>query len=80
MYYNQVSAFDRTPISSLKVENTLLTVDNFSLNQLQVGMQDESISSNEVLQWLAVIGLGSIGIFFLIRYLDSPVQSGFKNF
>jgi hypothetical protein len=59
MYYSEVSAFDRTPVS--------LGVQNLPQPGTEVSTAEGSIP--KYAQWLILLG-GAAGIILLIRYLD----------
>ena len=61
MYYSEVSAFDRTPVS--------LDFQNLPQPGTEVSTTEGSIP--EYAQWLILLG-GAAGIILLIRYLDKP--------
>lgn len=72
MYYSATSAFDRTPISNIQVENSIPKAT-------PAEVVENSTNGNDVMFW-SLMGLSAFGIYMLIRYLDSSGYTGSKIF
>ncbi|HLO59225.1 MAG TPA: hypothetical protein VK179_10815 [Bacteroidales bacterium] len=72
MYYSATSAFDRTSIINIQAENIIPKAS-------PVEVVENSATGSNIIFW-SIIGLSAIGVYMLIRYLDSPGYAKSKNF